>query len=247
MNHKIYARRFACACTLGAAALAQAGPIYSDGTMALAQFSSTPTWALPGTMTVAGASAAGNPGPGLQVLAQGLTGQTGYSYIAGFVYSAFSYDPTSAGAISSIDFSIDRAAKFTDNGTPLAGVTITGRVLIEQGGQLYMAISPGVAPSAGYTSIAMPDLVASDFGLWNLGSGNVDATLNPDFSAGAMQFGFAMRGTALGYPQGDTLQLDSYADNFWLRVNNDVPSPGTLALALAALALLAAQRQRARR
>jgi hypothetical protein len=227
----------AASAALGTAA---AGPVFTDTTMSLAQFSSQPLYLSAGTsVTALDGSANGHPAPALQVRTGGMTGSTDYGYMAGFLYSAFAYDPGSQGAVTSLDFSLDRAVDFQVNGNPVVG-GITGRMLLQQGGQTYMAVSAPVAPPGnGFVAVVMNGLLASDFGLYDFSTNALDMSLNPDFAAGAMSFGFAVRGTANGWATTDVVQLDAYADNFRLAVHTAaVPVPATLALALLGLALL---------
>jgi hypothetical protein len=210
--------------------------------MALAQFSAQPLYVSAGTtVTVATTGAAGSPAPALALRTGTMTGYTDYAYTAGFLYGAFTYDPGSQGAITSLDFSLDRALDFVIDGSPIAA-SITGRVLIQQGGQTYMAVSAGVpAPGTAFTTITMNGLLATDFGLWDTATNAVNAALNPDFASGPMTFGFAVRASANNWLTTTTVQLDAYADNFRLALNTaavPVPVPATLALALLGLAAM---------
>jgi hypothetical protein len=232
----LFKRSALVACLLPAAAFASVQ--FTDGVMDPAQFSAAPLYLQPGTTLTTSQTASGNPGTGLQALTGALTGQDGYSWTAGYIYGGFSYDPAVSGAIAGIDFSLDRAIDFNDGGVPLAGATITARALILQNGAYYMAVSAPVAPT-GYVTITMNGLQASDFGLFDFSANTLDMSVHPDFASGAMGLGFAMRGIAAGYPPGDTLTLNGYADNFSMQINA-VPEPSAgllLALGMAAIAL----------
>lgn len=241
------ARRLAQAALLAAALAtpaAQASTVYSDGAMALAGFSSMPTYTSPGFTLGSATVATGNPGPALAATTGRVSGQTGYSFVAGYLYNAFQWDPGSQGAVQSLDFAIDRAAQILVNGVDSGGLTLTGRALIEQGGQVYMSISPGVLPAAlpAFTTISQAALAATDFGLFDTATGNVDFGVNPDFAGASMRFGFAMRLFISGTSANDVAELSAWADNFSLAVNsaNGVPTPGSAALVLSGLLLAAA-------
>lgn len=221
-----------------AAAAAQADVVFADGSMSTALFSATPAYTSPGvtlTTTTVGGQLQTSTGP--------MTGQTSYAFMAGYLYGGFAYDPGSAGAITSIDFSIARGAAVTNNGLEPTGLTLTGRALIEQGGQYFMSVSPGVVPAAlpALTPIVSSGLTEASFGLVDWATGTIDTTLNPDFDGTPMHFGFAARLFITDIAASDLVTMAALSDAFSLTLTTapaPVPEPGTLALA--ALALLGA-------
>lgn len=236
----------ACA-GLCAVAASSAAVVFADGTMDMAGFSATPLYATPGVTVVSSqTNLLGNPSSALQVLTGTLSGQTDYIYNAGFMYGAFVFDPTVSGAAVSLDVSIDRAVDFRRNGNPVAGVGLTARPLILQGGNYYMAISAAfpVTGLPAFDTLTMAGVVAQDFGLFDFATGAHDMSQNPDFAGSSMQFGFAVRALFTGVGATEQIVLDAYADNFRLQVNQTVSEPGAAALVMLAIVALAGARRR---
>lgn len=229
-------RRLLVAAGLAAAGMAQAAVVFSDTSMNTALFSATPAYASAGvTLTTA------TVGGQLQTRSGPMSGETGYAFMAGYLYGGFDWDPGSAGAITSIDFSIARAAAITVNGLDQPGITLTGRALIEQGGQYFMAVTPPVVPAAppALTTIDALGLTQASFGLVDWTTGAIDTTVHPDFGGSLMHFGFAARLFISGNAATDLVSMSALSDDFSLTLaTTAVPEPGTLALV--ALALLGA-------
>ncbi len=236
------ARAGAAVLALAAAGIAPAAVVFSDGAMAIAGFSAMPLFASPGITVVSSTtSAVGNPPDALKASFGRVSGQSDYSYQAGYLYAAFTYTPGVSGAVSTLDVSLDRGADFRANDVPVPGLTLTGRPLIFQGGKYFMAVSAPVVPTGMPTldTIAMPGLTAADFSLFDFATGLFDGSSHPDFAGSTMQFGFAMRALLTGRSPTEVVQLDAYADNFRLQVNPAQAVPEPASWALAGLALLA--------
>lgn len=225
-----------------ACAPAAAGPVFSDSSMSTALFSSNPSY------VSAGVSLTNTTVGGVLVTDTGvMTGQTSYAFVAGHLYSGFTYNPSASGAITSIDLSLGRSGAAYLNGTDtgLAGLTLRG--LIEQSGRLYQYAGP-LTPYLPYptlTTLSASGLLAGDFGEWDPVTNAVDAASNPDFGGALMRFGFATRiGPGAPGLETDRNQLVTTADNFVLAVNTgSVPLPATAWLVLVALGALALQRR----
>lgn len=180
----------------------------------------------------------GNPSPSYKALISiNLPDASGVLAVA--KNTTFVYNPTVQGAITSIDFSLDRYAQFTTfnvAGSPTAfGIgTYTLRAIAEQNGVFYQSVStfgPFNKLGGFWNPLSQAGLLASDFTQLtqaNYATGGGPTGLN--FSSGPITFGFAMRGGGTGNV--GTLQYDLRADNFALTVNNAVPEPATWALML---------------
>jgi len=231
---------FLAAALLGATGTATAAIVFSDDTMSTALFSSNPTYVTSG-VTVSSSTVGGV----LQTDTGSMTGQTSYGFVAGHLYSSFVYDPVVSGAVTSIDFSLDRGAAsyFNANNAGVAGITL--RVLIEQNGHLYQYVGPLLAYSVSpdLSPYSVTGLLATDFGEWSTATNVVDLGSNPDFAAGPMEFGFATRVGPTTNTVSDTVELVTFADNFRLEVNQ-VPEPATVWLILTALGALGLTRRR---
>jgi PEP-CTERM motif len=222
---------------------------FVDGAMSLGQFAALPQYVQSGTTATTAQSVSGTPGPGLATTTGNLSGQTSYFYATGSLYSAFTYNPAVAGAVGTIDFSIDRRIVFTTDGAANAGSVIRGRPLIEQGGSFYMAVSAPFTPAAsGYTTVTMNALTQSSFGRFDYATGVLTVADQPNFAGSPMRFGFAVQGQAVGVATASTVVLDNFSDNFFMRVT-PVPEPKTLAYlgaGLVALVLLRTRRENIR-
>lgn len=230
------------------AASVSAGPVFSDSTLSLALFSSTPSYTSPGLSLTNS-----NGGGMLQTATPSMTGQASYGFVAGFVYAGFVYDPGSSGAINNIDFQIDRAATTTYGGIDVPVSGLTGRALIQQAGRLYQYIGPLTAfnPYPTLTTLTSNGLVAADFGEWDTATNAVNFGSNPNFGGGgSMNFGFATRiGPTNPADPAIPVTMTTLAANFRLAINPAaaVPVPSSVALVLAGLlAVAATRRHRAR-
>ncbi len=174
----------------------------------------------------------GDPGAALQgtVSSVGLNAQ-GVLFTA--LNNGFVYDSTVSGAITSLDFSLDRFANPTNGGLFVPVGSYSLRLLARQDSQLYQAtfvFGPLGAPGGTWHLLTQNGIAASDFSTLDAtnftGSGVVGGL---NFSGDAITFGFAMRGGGTASTLDQTNDLR--ADNFSLSVNTaSVPEPSGWAM-----------------
>jgi hypothetical protein len=196
------------------------------------------------TVTSNGQTATGgNPGPALQGTASS-TGVNAKGVLFTALNNGFVYDPTANGAITSLDFSLDRFASFTNGGaaTPVGSYSL--RLLAEQDAQLYQAtfvFGPFNQPGGSWHSLTQNGIGAASFSTLNAtnftGSGAFGGL---NFGGDAITFGFAMRaGVPLdgsGNPSTLDQTSDLRADNFSLTVHTAaVPEPASWAFMILGL------------
>lgn len=176
----------------------------------------------------------GNPGAGIQgtVSSIGLNPK-GVLFTA--LNNGFVYDPTVSGAVTALDFSLDRFANPTNGGTPTTVGSYSLRLLAQQDGTLYQAtfvFGPFGALGGTWHGLTQNGISASDFSTLdatNFTGSGVFGGLN--FSGHAITFGFAMRGG--GTPSLLDQTNDLRADNFRLAVKSasgGVPEPASWAM-----------------
>lgn len=195
------------------------------------------------TVNSYGQTATGNPGTALQ----GTVSSTGVN-LTGVLLTAlnnsFVYDPTANGAITSLDFSLDRFTDPTNGGQPSLVGSYSLRLLAEQDGQLYQAtyiFGPFNQPGGTWNLLSQNGILASQFSTLdaiNFTGAGTFGGLN--FGGDAITFGFAMRGSgafdANGAPSTFDQTNDLRADNFTLTVNAaGVPEPANWTLMIVGL------------
>src|ERR1700722_1923736 len=160
----------------------------------------------------------------------------------GLLNTGWVYDPTTQGAITSIDFSADKnlASTFTIS-------SVTAPALLYQDGNYYFDFVLG-SPVSGYQTISASDLTAADFGLYDFTAGTYNTAVNPNFTdtGDAITFGIGNRqnGTT-----GGAVTLNAFFDDVSWDINPTAaaPEPGSLALLGAGLAMLVVLRRRSLR
>ena len=198
----------------------------------------------------------GNPGAGLQ----GLTSSTGVN-LQGVLLTAlndsFVYDPTVSGAITSLDFALDRFSNPTNGGQGSLVGSYSLRLLAVQDGQLYQATfvsGPFSQPGGVWQALAHTGILAGDFSTLdasNFTGSGVAGGLN--FGGDAITFGFAMRSSGAvdssGAPSTFDQTSDLRADNFALTINaaDAVPEPESWALMILGLGVVGAAARTRRR
>jgi PEP-CTERM motif-containing protein len=146
----------------------------------------------------------------------------------GVIETAFTYNPTTQGAIASINASVDKNLTTSEISTTAIGNTF--RPLIEQDGNFYLAAVTGPSiptgpGTTGYQTISASGLGASDFLLFDFMTG-IFGTAHPDFGGDAITFGL---GQTFNFVPGTNNEADY--DNLSLTVNS-VPEPSTWAMLL---------------
>ena len=230
--------------SVGALALFLATPcraavLFSDSTFNLANYSqqlynSDPTITVGVTQNVA----TGNPAPSLEIRIS--TPAINFESQQGLINNGFTFDPTTQGAISSIDFSLDK--NFTSN-QDFSFNSV--RALVEQGGNFYEATIP-ISTTQGVWTTGAATLLASNFALFNFVTGVVDPSQNPSFSGGPLAFGFVNSFSVTSdVPVADS--EDVFYDNLSLTLNvaqSAVPEPASLTLFGSGVAIALARRRR---
>jgi hypothetical protein len=180
-----------------------------------------------------GQSANGNPGTALE----GMTSSTGVNaqgVLLTALNNTFVYNPTTSGAINTIDVSLNRWADFTDAGQESAVGSYTLRLLAEQDSTLYQAtfsFGPTGIDGGFWVGLSQTGITASQFTVLdasNFATGGTATGLN--FDGDAITFGFAMRASGAvlsgsGAPSPDDQTTDMRADNFGVSVNSSPLSP----------------------
>lgn len=204
--------------------------VFTDGDFS--NFSTTtPFKSDPGiTVTATQCSACGNPGNALQlqfVFPSAPAGTPNYVSSLGVIEQGFSYNPSTQGAISTINASVDKNITLTATGS---NFTNTFRPLIEQNGLFYMATvagSPFNSPpfSTGYLSFSASGLTAASFSQYDPLTGALNSSSNPDFAGAPIMLGLGQIST---FPPGTTFTADY--DNLSITLNSAVPELSTWAM-----------------
>ena len=218
----------------------QATTLFSDSTFSLGSYTQT---AYLNNTVAAGASPSltqnagfGNPAASLQFDVSWNV-DTMFTAFYGMINTGFSYNPSTSGAISGINFSLDRYTTYSPSGIVVLANATAG-ALLQQGGNFYLDSITGPAFSAAtWQTVSTTGLTASAFCLYSFTTNTQDCGQNPDFSSagGAIDFGFRL---GLGHTNAlGTGTFDAYADNLSITVNT-VPEPSSIWLVVPGLAAL---------
>jgi hypothetical protein len=235
--------KFAVAAVAIAASTVTASAItFTDGTFSdvsvPVQYNSDPTGT---TVTISNpCSSCGNPAAGLGVFVDytnsSLPSTTQINTAVGFIENAWTYNPATQGAISSITASADKNLSTTTPGGQTFGAgSNTFHPMIVQDGNYYLASIPGpTVPepgSTGWNTLSQSALTASDFLLFNFAT-DTFGTTNPNFDGDAVEFGLAQLN---GFFPGYTATADY--DNLSIQIQS-TPLPAALPLFAGGLGLI---------
>lgn len=211
---------------LALACLPAAAAVVSDATFAntdwtLTQFNAGNG----GLVTGAQVASGGNPGSFRNVTDQLNAAPAGSETIvlSTNIYTPFTYNPSTSGAIATLDYTEDAAC----TGGCFGAGQSTGPALL-QGGNLYILSSSTVitGPGAGWVTHPLSALTANDFGLVSVTPTTLsNPAQHPNFSAGAapIQFGyFRANGTSVNGP---AYTLTAGIDNWQVTVNTATAPP----------------------
>jgi uncharacterized protein (TIGR03437 family) len=171
------------------------------------------------TISVGQTQNGGNPGQALQIM-YSLPGGNGNS-VVGLSRPSFTYNPATQGAIQSIDFSAEKYVTYTGCSSCYIDSN-TARAIILQNGAYYMAVLAIPGNAGVYIRASATGLRASDFGLFDFNTGNLNTAINPNFNSGVMQFGLANRYL---FTSTNSSQVDVRYDNLSVTVQSVPPPP----------------------
>jgi hypothetical protein len=224
------------------AAPAFADTVFSDSTFDLSGYTASPQYINGADASIAGTqcSSCGNPGSALQITAN--FGTANDAVAQGFINNSFVYNPLTSGAITGIDFSVDKNLVFSQPATP-PGMLFgnSARPTIEQDGVYYVAVIPGPGTAGGGVPTGFntftADLVATDFLAYNFAT-NAFGTTNPNFDGDPLSFGLT-QSFGLGFTA-PTTAVATY-DNLSFDIASSLPpvaapEPSSIAMLCVGLA-----------
>lgn len=232
-----------CLLVLVAATPSWGDTTFTDGTFNLSDYNIVTFNSDPSDVTInVSQTSSGNPGTALEVINSWSAPNITFSTAVALLNTSFIFNPSSQGGIQNLNFSVDRFITLTGG---ILGGTNNASALVLQNGNYYFDTVAGPTLIAGqYQTVSGTGLLASDFQLIDLSTGNIDTTQHPDFSSsgGAIDFGILVRfGHINALPVGGN--LDVREDNLSYSIT-PVPEPSSLLLLLSGLAPFVALRRR---
>jgi hypothetical protein len=220
----------------------QGASVLTDSTFNLANYSESPVFgtSVSDSTTFSQCSTCGNPGQALQI---DMTLPTGSDTGAiGFADNTFSYNPSTQGAILTIDASVDKNIITNIPIDPSDAFGNTFRPLIEQDGTFYLAAIAGPTfdgGTTGFNTISQSGLQASDFLSYDFTTGTF-GTANPNFAGDPILLGIGQ----IAQFSNASVDFTAIYDNLSLTVNT-VPEPSEFLPIMVALAGFAYARRSA--
>ena len=205
---------------------------FTDTTMSPASYTAAVFNSDPSVGIAVSTYASGHPGSALQLHYTNSGAAVNMESFVGLIYAGFSYDPSTQGALASLDYANDRYVDFGAAINPSLN-TVT-RALILQSGHYFIASLADVQLRQTWFTTSGTALLSSQFSGFDFATGAGDSS-HPDFSAAgaAMQFGFTSRFQLNS--AGQPFALDGFYgyDNVSYSLNAAaVPEPQTWAMLL---------------
>ncbi len=220
-------------CAAIACALPAVAATFSDGTFDLAGYSIAGPTASGANVTLEQCATCGPASDAALRIAAVYPTDNG-NFRAALLNTSWVYDPSTQGAIVSIDTQTDKRV-ILSLGIP-AGIGNSFRPLLQQGGQYYAALLLGPTiflADEGWKFISGSGLTSASFTLYDFATGSFGSG-NPDFTGGGpITFGLLQLGSRNG-PFTDFL-IEADYDNLSLTLTTAVPEPHGAAMLAAGL------------
>ena len=174
----------------------------------------------------------GNPGSYRQI-SHNLPGPS--TIVVSHVFNAVTYDPSTQGAIASIDYSEDRI----ELSPPFGGAAIGGYFLLQQGGVTWRNNTDLAFSNLSWATLSLTGLIASNFAVV------AGATGLPDFSSSGSPITFGVLRSNSNSNASGSYTTTNGLDNWKVTVNQVVPAPPAVwLLGTGCLGLLGWQKRR---
>lgn len=199
---------------------ATASVVFTDNTFNLADYTIDTFQSGGATVDITQTLTSGNPGSALQIITNVPAHSSTFFATQYFLNSSFLYNPGTQGAIQSIDFISD-----TYVGTSASLIARGDAPILFQGGNYYINSISLATVNGTWLTGSVNGLQATDFSLvTDLLTLATNASINPDFTSGMIQFG-AIAGV---FDQGTAATTwDGRRDNLSYTVNA-VPIPAAV-------------------
>lgn len=204
-----------------------AATVFTDNTFNLSDYTIETFQSGGATVDITQTLTSGNPGSALQVITDIPTHSSTFFTSQYFLNSSFLYNPGTQGAIQSIDYINDIYVETS------ASLKSRGAApVVFQGGNYYINIISLANVNGAWLTASADGLQAADFSLvTDLLTFATDASINPDFTSGIIQFGTV---TGTSDPGTAATTWDGRHDNLSYTVNA-VPIPAAVWLFVSGL------------